>query len=103
MDHDACYKTVYYLLRFQKSERGGKIKRVWRGDRRTRGRMGNDATGKAKLECNGLIHPFFKFDRIGFRLLCGDPDGLLAYHISGPVDRVDADVHHGTASSHILV
>src|SRR5690606_2853617 len=40
MDHDACYKTVHYFLRFQKPKRVGKIKRVWRGDRRTRGRMG---------------------------------------------------------------
>src|SRR5690606_26984518 len=59
--------------------------------------------GKAHLECDCFIHTFLELRRVSFDFLGCDPHGFFANHISGAIDGINADIHHGSTSGKFFV
>src|SRR6056300_456899 len=59
--------------------------------------IGHYTIGKLHLPGNQLID-LFEFYSIGFKLLCSNSNRLLSSGISGGLDDINSNIHHGSSS-----
>src|SRR5687767_8596981 len=63
----------------------------------------NCTTRKSQLKLDGFVNAFLKFHCVCFRFLGGYPGRLLAYHVTGTINRIYTDIHQGSAASQLPV